>query len=74
MSQVEQVEAAIGKNCPLAAPLSMLHYFGKASALIYFMSSIVQQIAHLIMFINSSGVLLAQPNWRTTRAAAAFAI
>src|SRR6266699_27023 len=73
VAQVEQVEAAVGEDTALARPLPALHLGGKLLAATYFLLSVGAQLAHAMAFINSCGVLLAQPRRRTTRAAAAFA-
>src|SRR5438034_3573321 len=73
VAKVEQVETAVGKDAALARTLPALHLAGKVLAATYFLLSIAAQLAHAMALINSSGVLLAQPRRRTTRAAAAFA-
>src|SRR5216683_6032503 len=73
MTQVEQVETAVGEYAAFARLLPALHLGGELLAAMYFLLSIAAQLAHAMALINSSGVLLAQPRRRTTRAAAAFA-
>src|SRR6266487_448423 len=73
VAKVEQVETAIGEDATLARLLPALHLGGELLAATYFLLSIAAQLAHAMALINSSGVLLAQPRRRKTRADAAFA-
>src|SRR5450755_97047 len=71
VAQVDQIEAAIGKDAALTRLLPRARYVREFVTPQYLLGS--EQILHASTPASSPGVLLAQPSRLTTRAAAAFA-